>query len=1245
GGRFTNINGTTRMSLAALNSTTGAVINGFQNDLAGGVGVNGALTVQALKLTHDGSKLMVVHTGTTIAGQTRMGIGLIDTNTNQLLPWRTHLWDDNLQFIGGITRIYAGDIAPNDQYMVVSSGSGGDRPPISDTIVAYPMAGNDNVQPLWISRAFDSVYSVGISEKTIYIGGHFNYNESPTSDDPWPGLTTTGYGRGQGLAGYGLGDQIVIRDHTGALDPVTGKAAEWNPGSDSFEGNKAMLVFPRGVIMGGDALTQGDQTVGRVAFYDFNAIPAVGPNETTLDTPIEGRVEPTVTPFTISGKATAASGVLRVQVEVRDRDTNQYLQDDLVTWGASNTIVATLSGTTATTANWALTMAVPNNRRLMLYAKTFGVNGSSDSSKATKHIETFGLSDQTPTTFFTGPSGSVIPPTTFTVTGTAADDLGVNSILLTFRDIQNRYLQDDGSTSTNYNTFRKAPDVIGATTATWSYEVTVPYEGTWTMQAIAVDTTGQSDLRSADATWVVSATGIAPTVTVATPIVMIPPTAANTITMAPGSPVTFSGTATDDEGLDYVAITLRNSATREQLSAGGSWGTDVIAGAYRISGGNSISGTTYNWSYTTPFNLKPGVYSFLVGAVDDLGLTTASANQGRVTINVQVPGDAFPDGTMAQTGTITGGQVLHLDLSGAATDDIGVASVQATVRENTSGLYLQSINGTMGAPFALLSTTLSASGVNATNPTWTLSTNLPAQGDYTVTVYATDTAGQQDPSVPTVRYQIYPGDLPPTVTEALFQPDNGTVFTTGKIFVSGRLEDDQQIAQGQVAIRNGAGQYMSSAGTFTSTSVSYRTAFLNSPGSLGSNFSYTSPTVPAGNYTVLARGVDQHGFVTAVPSQRTVTVTGSTTNLPPVAAFTTSCAQNVCTFDGRTSTDEATPTLVYSWNFGSGSGSGPLPTKTYTSAATYTVTLTVTDENGQSGVVSHNVTIGEPSGNLPPVPVINTPTCSGRTCIISGVGTTDPNTGDTFSYLWNFGETPPTTSITSSTTKTFPADGDYTVTLIVTDGWGKSATKTIPIHIAKPAANLPPVPHITGGTCTVRTCSFFGTTSTDPDGDAFTYAWSFGETPTQTTSTVTNPVKTYLADGSYTVTLTTTDIWGQTGTTTFPVVIAKPATNHAPTVVIPTPSCVSKVCTFSSTGSSDADGDPFTYSWNFGDATAANITSAPTHTFAGAGPFTVILTLTDAWGTPGTGTTLITFTEPVNNTGPTVVLDPSVCTA
>ena len=63
----------------------------------------------------------------------------------------------------------------------------------------------------------------------------------------------------------------------------------------------------------------------------------------------------------------------------------------------------------------------------------------------------------------------------------------------------------------------------------------------------------------------------------------------------------------------------------------------MIQDWYRISPVN-LNSASYNWSYTTPFNLKPGSYTFEVRATDNLGLTTSSANQGRLTINAQVPG-------------------------------------------------------------------------------------------------------------------------------------------------------------------------------------------------------------------------------------------------------------------------------------------------------------------------------------------------------------------------------------------------------------------------------------------------------------------------------------------------------------------------------------------------------------------------------------------------------------------------------
>ena len=1039
GGQFTTVNGTPRAGLVALNGTTGAVIPGFVNDLSGGIGVNGMLTVQQLKLTHDESKLLVVHTGRKIAGQDRYGVGLIDTRSNQLLPWRSRLWDDNLQFVGGVTRIYAGDIAPNDQYFVVTSGSGGDRPPISDTAVAFPIAGNDNVEPLWVSRHFDSVYSVAITEQAVYVGGHFQFEESPTAPDPWPGLDDVGYGTGQGLSGYGLGDSVVRRDHLGALNPADGKALEWDPGANSFEGNKAMEATPRGLFVGGDQMYQGGVRTGRVAFYDFNPVSAPSPIDTTITSPIEGHVVTAGAQFVIQGQATAPGLVRRVQVEIQDRDTKQYLQDDMTSWGPSNNVYASLATTNATSTAWSLPVTITGNHQLLLTAKTFAVSGGSDATKALKKIESFSFDDQTPATSITGPSGSVLTSTSFVATGTASDDKGVNALTYWFRDENNQYLQDDGSVASSFNTFRGLPDVIGATSATWQYEVTLPHEGQWRMSATAIDSIGQADLRSATRDWIIASTAVAPSVAISTPAVMVPPTASPALTVAPGSPVTFSGTAVDDANLKDVEISLR-STNREQLASDGTWGSNVSAGWYRVSPLN-VDGTSFDWTWTTPFSLTPGQYTFSVRATDDLGLTTSTTNQGRLTVNAQVPGDAFPDGRLSFTGTDSSIEVLHLDLAGTATDDVGVQGVRVSLQDQDTGRYLQP-DGTMAAAFATRNATLASPG--ATSTAWTLPVDLPTKGDYAVTAYAFDTSGQQDISTSgaTARYLVYPGDLDPWLSDTLASPTDGMAFTESRIVVSGRALDDVGLSQVQVAIVNSLGQYMSSSGTFTSTTESWRTAFLNSPGSPGSNYAYTTPAIPSGNYKVRVRAVDNYGQVQPVPREVNVTVSAPAGNAAPVASFTASCAENVCSFDGRASTDENAPTLTYSWNFGEArTATGPVPSHTYTSASTFTVTLTVRDEYGLVGTATRTVTISEPAGNLAPSPVINQPACTGLACNISGVGSADPNTGDTFTYLWNFGDGTPT-STASAMSHTFPAAGTWTLTLTVTDGWGRSATTT-----------------------------------------------------------------------------------------------------------------------------------------------------------------------------------------------------------
>ena len=1038
GGRFTKLNGADRGGLGAVSASTGAVVASFRNDLSGGIGVGGMLQVQKLLLTHDDSKLVVVHTGRQIDGQDRLGVGIISTTTNQLLPWRSRIWDQYLPVVGGIQRIFGADIAPDDSYFVVTSGSGGDRPPINDTAIAFPIDGGDFTEPLWVSRAFDSIYSVAVTETAVYIGGHFSWNESPTANQPWPGLDNVGYGTGQGLSGYGLGDQVVRRDHLGALDPETGTALEWNPGSNSFEGVQAMAATPRGLFTGGDNKKVGGVATGRVAFFDFNTAPAATNVDTTIDAPIEGRVVPAGTPFSIQGTAKAPNGVSRVQIEIRDKQASRWLQDNLTTWGGSNSINATLGTPVGGVVPWSLSLNLTGSRPLLIRAKAFAVGGASDPVKALKTMENFSFDDQTPSTSISGP-GSLQASTSFRVTGTATDDHGVDAVSLWFRS-NGQYLQDDGSVAPVLNTFRILPDVVGATNATWSYDVTLPSEGEWRGSATAIDTAGQSDLRGSVRDWLINSSTVPPVVTIQQPAPMTPPATTPTVTVTPGAPVTFSGTAFDTDEVRNVEVTLRNTSTGENLGADGTWGPNVSAGSYRISPPN-LTGNSYNWSWTTPFNLSPGQYSFTVAATDGVGITTSGSSRGALTVLAQYPGDLFPDGILTAPGT--GQPSLPsslLSLNGTATDDHGVSSVKVSVQDSDTGRYLQP-NGTLTSGYATVTATLANPG--STSTAWSLSLDLPEAGDYRVTARAFDSAGQPDASTTgaTGRYLYFPGDSPPEFEATLGQPNDGQAFIDGRIIVSGRAQDDQSIARVEVAVVDSAGRYMSSTGTFTSTTPSWRSAFLTSPGSPGSNFSYTTPVIPDGAYRVEVRGTDQNDQIGASRIANNVTVTHPV-NAPPVAVASVSCAQNLCTFDGRSSTDENPSTLTYSWNFGTnqGTGTGAVPVKRYTAAGTYTVTLTVRDEWNQTATTTLTVPITEPPGNVAPTPTFAT-NCLAMFCGVTSTGTQDPNTGDTITYTWNWGDGTATTT-GSGSNHTYTVAGTYTITLTATDGWGKSASTT-----------------------------------------------------------------------------------------------------------------------------------------------------------------------------------------------------------
>ena len=195
-------------------------------------------------------------------------------------------------------------------------------------------------------------------------------------------------------------------------------------------------------------------------------------------------------------------------------------------------------------------------------------------------------------------------------------------------------------------------------------------------------------------------------------------------------------------------------------------------------------------------------------------------------------------------------------------------------------------------------------------------------------------------------------------------------------------------------------------------------------------------------------------------------------------------------------------------------------------------------------------------------------------------------------------------------------------TVILAAAWacgGDSGSSTGP--------NADPVANFTGGPCTVAVPCSFADVSTDPDGDntITTRHWDFGDGTTVDNPGLT-PSHTYATAGTPTVTLTVTDNGGKSNTKSIQVTVSGGTTNNTPPVagfVVPSTCQVNDACSFSD-ASTDSDGTIASWSWNFGDGTAADVNQNPTHTFAAAGPYQVALTVTDDDGAPNTITQQVT---------------------
>jgi PKD repeat protein len=333
----------------------------------------------------------------------------------------------------------------------------------------------------------------------------------------------------------------------------------------------------------------------------------------------------------------------------------------------------------------------------------------------------------------------------------------------------------------------------------------------------------------------------------------------------------------------------------------------------------------------------------------------------------------------------------------------------------------------------------------------------------------------------------------------------------------------------------------------------------------------------------------------------------------PTAAFTATPTGLTVAVDGTASAAPQGRTITgYSWNWGDGTsaGSGSTASHDYAVAGLYQQTLTVTDSSGRTGTLTQAVAVLAP--NVPPTASF-TSTSVGLTLAADASASTDSD-GTVASYSWNWGDGTAAGS-GKTATHSYAAPGTYSVTLTVTDNQGGTGTSNSSVFVTHSA----PVASFTNSVSALAV-SVNASASTASDGATLAYSWNWGDgTAAGSGKTATH---SYATPGNYTVVLTLTDSLAGTATTSAAI-----TTTHASPVASFTSSVSGLAIGVDASASTAADGATLSYSWNWGDGSAASGGKTATHSYATPGTYTVVLTLTDSLAATATKSAAVTATH------------------